>query len=338
MSDVSAVQVPLKISNAVKKASQATGTDFDYLLKTAQRESSFRPDARAKTSSATGLFQFVENTWLQMVKEQGPALGLDNYSAFILKGRGGRYTVSDPGLRKEILALRKDPETASLMAAALTQQNEAHVTSRVGRAPTSGELYAAHVLGAEGASRLIELAEARPNAAADRHFPRAADANRSIFYSAGKARSVSDVYDILTRKHGNTAPVQVAAAAPETRGLPSRKPATAETPEVVVASHFARISSDKPGKSQAQGSIGAWTTNIYRPDEGAAFAPSPRAEPKVAGSLMRGPTDPITPKQEQAPLPIRKEAGAQPKTLNLPSAAFNLFAEDVLADFELGGA
>ena len=338
MSDVSAVQVPSKISNAVKKASQATGTDFDYLLKTAQRESSFRPDARAKTSSATGLFQFVENTWLQMVKEQGPALGLDNYSAFILKGRGGRYTVSDPGLRKEILALRKDPEIASMMAGALTQQNEAHVTSRVGRAPTGGELYAAHVLGAEGASRLIELTEARPNAAADRYFPRAADANRSIFYSSGKARSVSDVYDILTRKHENTKPVQVAAAAPEAHALPNRKPAPAETPEIVVASHFAQISSDKPVKNEAQGSIGAWTTNIYRVDEAGSFAPSPRAEPKVAGSLMRGPTDPITPKPEQAPLPEPKEIEAQPKTLKLPSAAFSLFAEDVLSSFELGGA
>ena len=47
-----------------------------FLLKTATRESSLNPDAKAKSSSAAGLFQFIEQTWLGLVKSDGPRLGL----------------------------------------------------------------------------------------------------------------------------------------------------------------------------------------------------------------------------------------------------------------------
>lgn len=359
MSDVSALQAPPKIANAVKKASQATGTDFDYLLKTAARESSFRPNVKAATSSATGLFQFVENTWLQMVKEKGPELGLGDYSSFILKGKNNRFSVSDPGLRKEILELRKDPELSALMAGALTQQNEAHMQSRIGRTPTSGELYMAHVLGASGASKLIELAESRPDVRADKYFPRAAEANRAIFYSGGRAKSVSDVYDMLTRKHGpqtlppvQTAPTRETIVAAN-HDLPTRKPQAATTGETVTAghfsnaSHFANAKLAEAAKAPASGAIGQWTTTIYRADETGTFAPSPRVTPRVAGSLTRLPVEGQTtapPKAvKQAPdAPItaasRPDPGPQPKAISIPSVAFSLFSEDILGRFELGGA
>ncbi|MFZ1990358.1 MAG: transglycosylase SLT domain-containing protein, partial [Alphaproteobacteria bacterium] len=59
------------VTQALAKASRATGVDFSYLLNTAKRESSLNPDAKSKTSSATGLFQFVEQTWLQALKAHG---------------------------------------------------------------------------------------------------------------------------------------------------------------------------------------------------------------------------------------------------------------------------
>ncbi len=357
MSEVSVLQAPQRIASAVKKASQATGTDFDYLLKTAARESSFRPNVKATTSSATGLFQFVENTWLQMVKEKGPELGLGDYSSFILKGSNGRFSVSDPGLRKEILELRKDPELSALMAGALTQQNESHLQSRIGRTPTSGELYMAHVLGASGASQLIELSESRPDVRADKYFPRAAEANRAIFYSGGRARSVSDVYEVLTRKHGpqTLPPVQT----PQTRetviaanaDLPARKPQAATTAETVTASHFSNASHfanaklAEAAKAPGSGAIGPWTTTIYRADETGAFAPSPRVTPRVAGSITRLPVEgQATAPQDAgkqvpaAPAGTRPDAGPQPKAISIPSAAFSLFSEDILGRFEFGGA
>jgi len=57
-----------EVIGAIKHASQKTGVDFDYLVNQARTESSFRPDVKASTSSATGLYQFLDQTWLGTVK------------------------------------------------------------------------------------------------------------------------------------------------------------------------------------------------------------------------------------------------------------------------------
>ena len=49
-----------EVMAALKMAARSTGVGFDYLVKTAQRESNFDPNAKAGTSSATGLFQFTD--------------------------------------------------------------------------------------------------------------------------------------------------------------------------------------------------------------------------------------------------------------------------------------
>lgn len=194
--------VSSRIAQAFDAASASTGTSFDYLVKTAQRESSMNPSAQAKTSSATGLFQFIESTWLETMKLSGDELGLGQYAAAIAVDANGRYNVADPAQRKEILALRKDPEISSMMAGALTRRNAELLDRKIGRQPSDGELYIAHFLGAGGASKLIRLSEADPNATAATAFPRQAAANRPIFYNRdGTPRSVSEVYDRLVRDH-----------------------------------------------------------------------------------------------------------------------------------------
>src|SRR5581483_8758028 len=61
---------------ALRKAAAATGSDFHYLLGTAMRESSLKPAAQSSTSSAGGLFQFIDQTWLGLVKNHGAKYGL----------------------------------------------------------------------------------------------------------------------------------------------------------------------------------------------------------------------------------------------------------------------
>ena len=100
-------------------ASRRTGVDFSYLLGQAKIESSLNPSARAATSSATGLYQFVDQSWLAVVDKHGAEYGLGWAADAISKGSNGRYYVSDPDLRQQILDLRKHPETASVMAAAV---------------------------------------------------------------------------------------------------------------------------------------------------------------------------------------------------------------------------
>jgi hypothetical protein len=194
-----------RIAGAIKQAASTTGTSFEYLLTTAKMESNFNPTASASTSSARGLFQFIDQTWLGTVKEAGSQLGYGKYADAITKS-SGTYSVSDPAARTAILKLRDDPQAASAMAGVLTQSNSFKLTGKIGRRPTDGELYMAHFMGVGGAAKLIANAEDNPQASGARLFPNAAAANRSIFYErGGRARSVSEVYSELTKRYASAA-------------------------------------------------------------------------------------------------------------------------------------
>jgi hypothetical protein len=193
--------IPVKVRNAISVASERTGASFDYLLNTAKRESGFRANARSRHSSATGLFQFVEGTWLKMVKDEGERLGLGKLASNIRKTSSGRYFVPDSRRRREILGLRNDPKISALVAAAYTEHNARYVSHRIGRTPSDGELYMAHFLGPGNAARMILLADNRPDEAASRYFPKAAKANRSIFYEGKRPRSLAEVREILISSH-----------------------------------------------------------------------------------------------------------------------------------------
>ncbi len=191
------------VTGAIRQAAQATGTSFQYLLATAQVESGLNPRAGAATSSARGLFQFIDQTWLATIKQSGAALGYAQYAAAITKTASGHYEVADPFMRSEILKLRNDPTANATMAGAFTQSNAAVLAAKIGRQPSEGELYIAHFMGAGGAARLISSAAANPNASAASYFPIAARANTSIFYdrSSGAPRTLAEVRNILTARY-----------------------------------------------------------------------------------------------------------------------------------------
>jgi transglycosylase-like protein with SLT domain len=197
----------LRVAGAIKQAASSSGTSFEYLLTTAKMESDFNPSAGASTSSAHGLFQFIDQTWLGTVKEAGPQLGYGNYADMISKSSDGSYSVSDSDARRAIMKLRDDPTVASAMAGALTLSNSFRLTGMIGRRPTDSELYMAHFMGVGGAAKLIANAEDNPHATGARLFPNAAAANRSIFYdrTSGRARSVSEVYSVLSQRYASAA-------------------------------------------------------------------------------------------------------------------------------------
>lgn len=201
----SVLEIPTQIAMALTLAANMTGADYDYLVKTAARESSFKAAAQSRTSSATGLFQFIEETWLRTLKEDGPALGLGDVAAKITKSRSGRYFVASPRERRDILNLRNDPRISALMAGAYTKRNAEALSEGIGRAPTSGELYLAHFLGPRDAIRMIELLNSAPRMRADHAFPAAAKANRSIFFDDRRPRTVREVYRRLVATYDGTA-------------------------------------------------------------------------------------------------------------------------------------
>lgn len=203
MSDPIAPVGPDAVRAAIRRAADATGVDFSLLVETARRESALNPQARAGTSSATGLFQFIDSTWLDMVRRHGADHGLGEQARALQQG-------ADPATRREILALRNDPELSARMAAELARENAQTLQSRLGRAPNAGELYAAHVMGSGGAIRLIEAAQSgAPSAAAI--FPREAAANRGLFYVNGAPRSA----EALLQRLNLDASANMGAATPQ---------------------------------------------------------------------------------------------------------------------------
>jgi hypothetical protein len=234
------------IAGAIKQAASSIGTSFEYLLTTAKMESDFNPKAGASTSSAHGLYQFIDQTWLGTVKEAGSQLGYGQYANAISKSASGTYSVSDPNARAAIMKLKDDPTASSAMAAVFTQSNSFKLTGMIGRRPTDSELYMAHFMGVNGAAKLITNAEDNPQASGAQLFPNAAAANHSIFYdSSGRARSVSDVYSVLTSRYasaaGSPATLSAMAAAggmPATTAVASAAQATAPLQNASFLSSF----------------------------------------------------------------------------------------------------
>ena len=183
-----------RISSAIQLAAARTGVDFSYLFNQARIESGFNPDARAHTSSAAGLFQFIEQTWLATVKRHGADHGLGWAADAIRQGANGRYYVADPEMRRAVLDLRRQPEAASAMAAAYAADNQDYLEQRLGRAAEPVDLYLAHFLGPAGAARFLRAHDANPQGAAAALLPAAARANRAVFYNRdGSPRSFAEI-------------------------------------------------------------------------------------------------------------------------------------------------
>lgn len=215
--------VPADILNGIQTASARTGVDFSYLLAQAKLESGYDANAKAATSSAKGLYQFIEQTWLKMVKDHGAEHGVGDLADRITQAPDGRMKVADAATRKQILDLRNDPALSSLMGAEFASDNKAYLEQRLSRPVNSTDLYMAHFLGAGGASRFLSALERAPSSPAASLMPEAAAANRTVFYDkAGNPRSVKDIYARFAGK-------LEAAGATASAVITAQAEATAET-------------------------------------------------------------------------------------------------------------
>ncbi len=195
-----------RIQSAIALASSKTGVDFGYLLGQAKLESGLNANAKAGTSSASGLYQFIEQSWLAVVKKHGAEHGLGWAADSIGQSSGGHLGVADAGTRQAILALRNDPAAASMMAAEHASDNKDALEGKLGRAATGTDLYMAHFLGLGGASKFLTTMQSNPDATGAALFPSAARANRGVFYEPnGNPRSLSQIYARFADKLGSAA-------------------------------------------------------------------------------------------------------------------------------------
>jgi hypothetical protein len=323
-------QAPAPVVQAIRDGASATGVGFDYLLATARRESSLDPAAKAPTSSATGLFQFIEQTWLGTMKSAGPQLGLQSQADAISRQSDGTYAVTDAAQRQAILDLRRDPKVSAVLAGALTQKNAQALQAAIGHEPTAGDLYAAHVLGAKGAAALISTAKAFPERSAALDLPEAAAANRGLFYErSGRPRTAAELYATLSH---------AASASPGPVTTPVVTLAPAEGGDVpAAASAYATATAFGGGgdlrslfQTDKRGTVSDAAARLW---QGRAAAPAPvrpapsyfprsgddRSEPPAAMLASADPDDfPVTtgalpaaapgPALVNAPLPPRRPA------------------------------
>jgi hypothetical protein len=204
-----------QVRAAIGQAAQRTGVDFSYLVAQAQSESGLDPTAHASSSSASGLYQFLDQSWLGIVKRHGSEHGMA-WAADAIEARpGGGFRVSDPAMKQAVMGLREQAGPAALMAGAYAADNAAGLGQTLGRAANSTDLYFAHFLGLDGAKRFLRAAGNSPDSTAASLFPREARANRSIFYQGdGSARSLGEVYALMGRKLENAGASGDATAAP----------------------------------------------------------------------------------------------------------------------------
>lgn len=107
----------------------------EYLARLAQIESGGNPTARNPRSSATGLHQFIDSTWLDQVQRNAPDL---------LEGRTD----------EDVLALRTDPAISSRIARSFSEEN-ARGLEAAGIEASPGALYLSHFLGLFGARKAL---------------------------------------------------------------------------------------------------------------------------------------------------------------------------------------
>jgi transglycosylase-like protein with SLT domain len=230
---------------AMRDASAGDGTKFDMLAAYAAMESGFNPGAKAATSSASGLYQFTQQTWLNAVREYGAAHGLGTEAAAVVR-QGGQLTVDDPAMFQRIMELRNDPKASSDLAVEHLNGLTEQLSSVLGRAPDPSEVYLAHFLGGAGATQVVQALRSSPNRPAAELLPAAAAANKPLFYNAdGTAMTVTqfmqNLRDRVSRTYaslGTTMP----AAAPITSSGAKPDPAEAEASGWGTTTPSSRIS------------------------------------------------------------------------------------------------
>lgn len=178
-----------QIVGMIKNAAQTVGVPESWLYSTAVQESSLNPKAKAPTSSATGLFQFINSTWASMVSKYGAKYGI---------GMGDR----------------ENPQASAIMGALFMKDNMNSLQA-AGLPVTYSSVYGAHFLGSAGIKKLLS---ANPTESGAKLFPDAARANKNVFFNENnQPRTVAEILSFFgakLKKVGSFKPASVTTSHP----------------------------------------------------------------------------------------------------------------------------
>ena len=264
-----------RVQNAIASASASTGVDFKYLYRQAGIESGFNANAQATTSSASGLYQFTNQTWLGVIKNHGAEHGLSWAANAITSDANGHYSVADETTKQEILALRQSPETSAAMAGEYASDNKGILEAKLGRETNSTDLYMAHFLGPAGATRFLKAKDANPDQSAASVMPAAARANKWVFYDkSGNPRSLADVYQRFADHFNQATP----AASGSSSSSPVQMAGATDTAADIARMQLAALNGTSEGRTVSTASLGsdAAAGDPTNMTAAAALTPSPQ--------------------------------------------------------------
>lgn len=194
--------------DAMYRASEKTGVNFDLLALKAMMESDLGRITQSSSSSARGAFQFVDATWLLLIKRYGDRIGYAEYAHAInydpeLKDY---FIESDSFSKSDILALR-DNEDIATMIKSYQIQDEVRVIKRYknGAEVNATDHYIVHMLGLAMAKTYYELLMAESpiilTNLKNQYFAQAIAVNKSFFYDAnGNGLNAAQSYARFQKK------------------------------------------------------------------------------------------------------------------------------------------
>lgn len=259
--------VDLPTQRVSQAAGDAAGPANDYFSAIRQAESGGNDNAKAPTSSATGRYQFTGGTWSDMMQKH-PELGL----------------TSDG---------RLDPNQQERAIRAFTADN-AQILGNAGIQPTGGNLYAAHFLGAGGATGVLTKPDNTPMSAAV-----GADVIRANPFLA--RMNVGQFKQWAASKGGGNSPVDLGGGESVASAAPAPVQTASLDPSAGMAS-IAQTSRPLPPEFATKGITQEQWDAMNAPD-GAPQAPAQAAPtPAPVPDVMAAAQQAVSP-SAMAPLP-----------------------------------
>lgn len=190
-----------RLSASIYKASAKTGVDFELMVLKARMESDYGRATIAQHTSARGVFQYIEPTWLTLMRRYGDEIGYGHYAKAIKRAKypGLPYIEgNNPYLKAEILALRHDLDASAMLQAYQVREETDVIKSMKRGRVTATDHYIVHMLGVPLAKEFFKMRAHAPQSSPARSrtpaMREAASLNRAFFYSGKRPLAAREVY------------------------------------------------------------------------------------------------------------------------------------------------
>lgn len=197
-SNLALVDTDQPLTDLATEAGEIVGFDGKWLEKLALKESGgdidaqpIDPETGEPLSSAIGLTQFIESTWIDIMKKYGASHGFHG-------------DLRNEDVQQRALALRTNPIWSLVMAGHLAKDNAQALRNSLGRDATERELYLAHFAGIDGALTLIQ---ADSEELGTTIMSSEAASNPALYYdSEGSPRTIGQIRERLGKSFASVSP------------------------------------------------------------------------------------------------------------------------------------